>query len=254
MTSPASSSSRTAASRSPSNTEQGVGAGASCQNTDVAPSPDTLATVIASTLCLLNGERQDAGLAPLAENAKLASAAIVHSQDMVDQQYFDHAGRDGTDPVHRIRSAGYIPNVGAWTVGENLAWGTGTLATPKEIVQAWMNSTGHRDNILRPTFKEIGFGVVVGNPRSTDGTGATYTTTFGGLTNSGGGARRQEGDQEAQEPPRPPLGAARPHRQEGEGEGEPHRGEDVGLQGYEAPLRLALSAAPPATQAEARRR
>ncbi len=166
----------------PSNTQQGVGAGASCQNTDIAPVADALATVVDSTLCLLNGEREDAGLAPLTENPKLASAAIAHSREMVDKQYFDHAGRDGTDPVARIRSAGYIPDIGTWTVGENLAWGTGTLATPKEIVQAWMASTGHRENILRPTFREIGFGVVVGNPRSTNGAGATYTTTFGGVT------------------------------------------------------------------------
>ncbi len=168
--------------RRPSNTQQGVGAGASCQNTDIVPAQGTLPTVIASTLCLLNGERQDEGLAPLTENPKLASAAVAHSQEMVDKGYFDHAGRDGSDPVDRIRGAGYIPTTGAWTVGENLAWGTGVLATPKEIVQAWMKSTGHRENILRPAFKEIGFGVVVGNPRSSSGSGATYTTTFGGIT------------------------------------------------------------------------
>lgn len=166
----------------PSNTETGVGAGASCQNTDIAPTRETLPIVVAATLCLLNGERQDAGLAPLSENAKLAAAAIVHSREMVDKQFFAHQGRDGSDPVTRIRSAGYIPSVGAWTVGENLAWGTGTLATPKEIVGAWMKSQGHRDNILRAAYKEIGFGVVVGNPKSDNGAGATYTTAFGGLT------------------------------------------------------------------------
>lgn len=168
--------------KEPSNTQQGVGAGASCQNTDVMPAPDTIATVVASTLCLLNGERRDAGLRPLTENPKLAVGAIAHSQEMVDRQYFDHVGKDGTDPVDRARRAGYIPASGAWTVGENLAWGTGVLATPREIVQAWMKSTGHRENILRPTFKEIGFGVAVGNPRRSDGSGATYTTEFGGIT------------------------------------------------------------------------
>jgi uncharacterized protein YkwD len=164
-----------------SHTQQGVGAGADCENTDLAPAADNLADVTASTLCLLNGERADAGLPPLKQNAKLGSAAGQHSQDMVAQQYFDHVGKDGTDPVDRIRTAGYIPRVGTWTVGENLAWGTGTLATPKEIVAAWMASQGHRENILRSQFKEIGFGVVVGNPRSDDGAGATYTTTFGGI-------------------------------------------------------------------------
>ncbi|MEA2661472.1 MAG: hypothetical protein QOH08_1044 [Chloroflexota bacterium] len=168
-----------------SNTQQGVGAGATCENTDLAPAADNLDAVVTATLCLLNGERADQGLPPLKENAELASAAAAHSQEMVAQQYFDHVGKDGTDPVDRIRAAGYIPNIGVWTVGENLAWGTGALATPKEIVSAWMHSQGHRENILRPQFKEIGFGVVVGNPRSTDGAGATYTTTFGGITAAG---------------------------------------------------------------------
>jgi uncharacterized protein YkwD len=165
-----------------SNTQQGVGAGATCENPDLAPTADNLAAVTAATLCLLNGERADQGLSPLKPNAKLAAAAVEHSQEMVAQQYFDHAGKDGSDPVDRIRSTGYIPHVGLWTVGENLAWGTGALATPKEIVSAWMHSQGHRENVLRPQFKEIGFGVVVGNPRSDNGAGATYTTTFGGVT------------------------------------------------------------------------
>jgi uncharacterized protein YkwD len=170
-----------------SNTQQGVGAGASCTNADIVPSPENLREVVAATLCLLNGERTDAGLIGLRQNARLSTAAGVHSQEMVAQQYFDHVGKDGSDPVDRIRTAGYIPSSGTWTVGENLAWGTGTLATPKEIVAAWMQSQGHKENILRPEFKEIGFGVISGNPRKTDGAGATYTTTFGGIT---GAAKR----------------------------------------------------------------
>lgn len=165
-----------------SNTEQGVGAGASCPNTDLTPSRANVATVAASTLCLLNGERRDAGLGPLSQNPKLARAAVAHSRDMVAKRYFDHVAKSGSDPVKRIRRAGYMPPVGAWTVGENLAWGTGVLASPKEIVKAWMKSQGHRQNILRAQFKEIGFGVVIGNPRSASGAGATYTTTFGGIT------------------------------------------------------------------------
>jgi uncharacterized protein YkwD len=175
-----------------SNTQQGVGAGAACESIEIAPAADNLGTVVSATLCLLNGERADKGLGPLTENARLAAAAAQHSQDMVARQYFDHAGKDGSDPVDRIRSAGYIPNVGTWTVGENLAWGTGALATPKEIVSAWMHSAGHRENILRPQFKEIGFGVVTGNPRSSNGAGATYTTTFGGVTAKRAAARTRK--------------------------------------------------------------
>lgn len=164
------------------NTETGVGAGANCPNTDVMPSASNLGTVKAATLCLLNGERSDAGLRALRENSKLARAAINHSEDMVEAQFFDHEAPAGSDPVSRIRSSGYIPSIGVWTVGENLAWGSGSLATPRSIVAAWMKSSGHRDNILRADFKEIGLGVVTGNPRSRSGSGATFTTTFGGIT------------------------------------------------------------------------
>jgi uncharacterized protein YkwD len=165
--------------RGGSNTEQGVGAGASCANADLMPTAGNLSDVQVATLCLLNGERADAGLRPLSQNAALAKAALVQSKAMVADQFFDHLGKDGSDPVSRIRKAGYIPAVGTWTVGENLAWGTGTLSTPKGVVGAWMKSQGHRENILRPTFKEIGFGIVAGNPRSRSGDGATYATTFG---------------------------------------------------------------------------
>ena len=79
---------------------------------------------------------------------------------MVANRYFDHQSRDGRDVVDRIRATGYIPSDRRWTVGENLAWGTGTLATPRNIVAAWMNSQGHRENILRAEFREIGFGEV----------------------------------------------------------------------------------------------
>ena len=159
----------------------GVGAGAACTDVDILPDGGNLATVESATLCLLNGERADAGLPPLADDGQLAAAALEHSQDMVANQYFDHLALDGRDVVARIRATGYIPEDRRWTVGENLAWGTGVLATPKSIVAAWMASQGHRENILRAEYREIGFGVIAGNPRSTDGAGATYTTNFGAV-------------------------------------------------------------------------
>ena len=67
----------------------------------------------------------------------------------------------------------------SWTVGENLAWGSGTRSTPREIVNAWMKSPGHRANILQRRFREIGIGVVFEAPHGSSSTAATYTTTFG---------------------------------------------------------------------------
>ena len=157
----------------------GVGAGDACTETDLVPAPDTIERVAASTLCLLNGERADHGLRPLTENDKLARAAAGHSADMVARTYFAHEGLDGSTIRDRIGATGYIPSRGRWVIGENLAWGTGALATPRAIVNAWMNSAGHRENILHPDYKEIGLGVVVGNPARPTGAGATYATEFG---------------------------------------------------------------------------
>jgi len=159
----------------------GVGAGAACAGPDTAPAPETLAAVTDTTLCLLNGERADRGLPPLAANAVLAGAATAYAQDLVAGSYFSHTGRDGSSLLDRIRRVGYVPDDRPWRLGENLAWGTGVLAGPGAIVQAWMNSPGHRENILDPAFREIGVGVVPGNPQRPDGAGASYVTEFGVL-------------------------------------------------------------------------
>ena len=149
------------------------------------PDRANLATVAEATLCLLNGERADRGLAALRLNDRLQRAALGHGNDMVDHQYFAHAGRDGSQPADRIRATGYLSGGGAWRIGENLAWGTGELATPKAIMAAWMGSTGHRANILQPAYREIGFGVVAGNPASAQNGGATFVTEFGVIDRPG---------------------------------------------------------------------
>jgi len=159
--------------------EEGIGAGDSCPDVLLDPTSGNLDQIEASTLCLLNGVRADDGLRPLQLNSALARAALAHSSDMVKHSYFAHAGRNGSQVKDRIGATGYLPRNTTWTVGENLAWGTGALATPKAIVNAWMNSKGHRDNILKAAYREIGFGVVSGNPARTDGAGATFATEFG---------------------------------------------------------------------------
>jgi uncharacterized protein YkwD len=157
----------------------GVGAGAACPNPALVPAPESIGAVAEATLCLLNGERADHGLAPLAVNEKLGAAASAFAQDLVAGSYFSHTGRDGSDVLDRIERAGYTKADRGWRLGENLAWGTGALATPGSIMQAWMNSPGHRENILNPAYREIGIGVATGNPARADGAGATYATEFG---------------------------------------------------------------------------
>jgi uncharacterized protein YkwD len=80
--------------------------------------------------------------------------------------------------VQRIHAARYTSPRSGWALGENLAWGTGSLATPRSIMKAWMDSPGHRANVVKRAYREIGIGVVTGVPSDRD-SGATYTTDFG---------------------------------------------------------------------------
>jgi uncharacterized protein YkwD len=96
---------------------------------------------------------------------------------MVRHHFFSHDSRDGTSFLERIRRSGYLDGASSWAVGENIAWGSGRLSTPRSIASAWMHSPGHRANILGRTFRAIGIGIANGTP-SGDG-GATYTTDFG---------------------------------------------------------------------------
>lgn len=101
---------------------------------------------------LVNSERSKAGCGPVSANSQLATAALNHSEDMAARDYFDHNSPDGKDPGDRITAAGY-----QWTTyGENIARGQQTAA---QVMDGWMNSPGHRANILNCAFKEIGVGV-----------------------------------------------------------------------------------------------
>jgi uncharacterized protein YkwD len=157
----------------------GVGAEDNCTDTDVQPTAQNLAHVSDVILCLMNAMRANAGLPPLAQQAELARASVEHSQDMVDNKYFAHDSLDGRDLVARLKAVAYIPKSGQWAVGENLAWGSGTLATPKALVNAWMNSPPHRENLLASDYREVGMGVVFGTPSTQASDGVTVTTDFG---------------------------------------------------------------------------
>ena len=140
-----------------------------CADTGLVPAKGNLKQVRAAILCLHNEERAANGLAKLNPNKKLRRAAEGHSSHMVRASVFEHGDLTG-----RIRDAGYR----GWTYGENIAWGTGNLATAGEIHAAWMRSPGHKANILRPQFREIGIGIALG--AATAGPdGATYTADFG---------------------------------------------------------------------------
>ena len=149
-----------------------------CTNTDVMPTAENLELVRAAILCLHNQIRTQAGLPALKDNAKLRKAATGQSADMVTNGYFDHTAPDGDTFVDRILGAGYAKKTDGWTLGENLAWGTGDLSTAQGVMNAWMNSPGHKANLVKKVYREVGIGIRLGVP-SDEGVGATITADFG---------------------------------------------------------------------------
>jgi uncharacterized protein YkwD len=153
-----------------------------CQNTEAMPEAGNLEQAETSTLCLINQERAREGEIPLVANGMLAQAAAAHTNDMVEGDYFAHVSLGGETPLERVERSGYIPNSSVgYTVGENLAWGTLYLATPKSIVAAWMASPEHRANILNGEYRDSALAIAPSAPPSLAGglAGATYTQEFG---------------------------------------------------------------------------
>jgi len=118
-------------------------------------SPDALLTK-AGTISWTNVQRVDNNLSSLKENAMLDAAATAKANDMFAKQYFAHASPSGAGPSDIAKQAGYE----FIAVGENLA--LGNFDGDKALVQAWMDSPGHRANILRSQYEEIGVAVVQG--------------------------------------------------------------------------------------------
>ncbi|MEV7611934.1 CAP domain-containing protein [Streptomyces sp. NPDC089799] len=119
-----------------------------------------------AVLALVNKERAKAGCGALTSNAKLSNAARSYSDTMARVGVMSHTGPDGSTMTSRVEAAGY-----KWsTLGENIARGQ---ADADAVMKAWMNSPGHRANILNCSFKEIGIGVHKG-----DG-GPWWTQDFG---------------------------------------------------------------------------
>jgi uncharacterized protein YkwD len=147
---------------------------AECPSADVQPTGANVAEVRGAVVCLTNTERAAAGLGALASESRLEGVAQGYAQRMVAERFFDHVGPDGS--VLAARLVGYL---GWLAVGENLAWGEGSLATPRSTVAAWMRSPGHRANILEGAYSEVGIGVAQGSPEGSAGPAATFVANYG---------------------------------------------------------------------------
>lgn len=126
-----------------------------------------------AVLCLVNRERDAENLPALREHARLRAAARRFSREMVARRFFDHVSPSGSTLTSRAQGAGY----GARSLGENIGWGSGGLATPAAIVRAWMNSPPHRAVILNGSYRDAGVGVASGSPLG--GAGATFVLDVG---------------------------------------------------------------------------
>lgn len=114
-----------------------------------------LERVRAEMLARVNAERKKVGAQPLRSNSRLDLAAQRHAGDMLARNYFAHGSPDKKTVRERATAAGY-----EWSlIGENIAEGQFSV---DEVMETWMNSPGHRKNILQPGFKELGVGLALG--------------------------------------------------------------------------------------------
>jgi uncharacterized protein YkwD len=124
------------------------------------------ASLEGQVLALVNVQRAAAGCGALVQDEGLAKVARGHSADMRDRHFFSHTNPDGLDPFARARAAGQT-NARA----ENIAVGQ---ASPAAVMVSWMNSSGHRANILNCQLRSLGVGVAEGAG------GPWWTQLFGG--------------------------------------------------------------------------
>lgn len=116
------------------------------------PTIDSVKALEDEVIRLVNAERAKKGLGMLKANWQLSRVARYKSQDMVNKNYFSHTSPTYGSPFKMMESFGLKFSA----AGENIAYGQ---RTPAEVMNAWMNSPGHRSNILNPTYNQIGVGL-----------------------------------------------------------------------------------------------
>ncbi|WP_256973148.1 CAP domain-containing protein [Nostoc sp. T09] len=124
------------------------------QPLQLAQTPQT-AQIEAQVRQQINQVRQKNGLQPLQNNEKLAQVARKYSRQMIEKNFFSHTGSDGSTLSDRVRAGGII----YWMVGENLFRSKNIPQPVSAAVAGWLASPGHRENLLRPVFRETGVGV-----------------------------------------------------------------------------------------------
>jgi len=154
--------------------------GGTCAYSQAEPAELSYDQASEAIRCLINKRRAKAGLGGLAANSKLNDTVQKHADFMVDHGCFSHDCSGEAAMVTRIKATGYLDGAMAWSIGENIAWGEQQLGSPASIVQAWMNSAGHRANILNKSFDDVGVGFSNGSLQNAGhDNAAVYTIDFG---------------------------------------------------------------------------
>jgi uncharacterized protein YkwD len=138
-------------------------------------SPSGNASNETQVINLINQEREERDLSPLAQNFSLRAAARRHSEDMACSDFFSHTGSDGSTLASRILNAGYSYT---WAA-ENIAASSSSSFSASSVVNIWMNSTGHRNNILSENAVHIGVGFRYAGDNDGGDFDAYYTADFG---------------------------------------------------------------------------
>jgi len=131
---------------------------------------EDLAAVRAELLERVNAERRRARVPLLRLQPQLNHTAQGYAEDMLERGFYGHKSPEGTTVMDRAQAKGYRGR----TTGENLADGGESV---DEVMRGWMESKGHRDNILTRIYREVGFGVAIG--KKTDGYRILWVQCFG---------------------------------------------------------------------------
>lgn len=153
---------------------------AACPSASLTAAEAPAGTVEAAITCLVNGERSARGLETVGRAGALDAVARRHASDMVARRYFAHVSPTNGTVEKRARRGGYL-TAPCWALGEDLGWAPPAVASPQAVVEAWMESPGHRAVILDPDFRDLGLGIVDEAPTG-DGAGATFVLEMGAMT------------------------------------------------------------------------
>jgi uncharacterized protein YkwD len=152
-----------------------------CPGSGLFPTAANAREIASATLCLIDIRRGSRGRSLLRANSTLVHIADRQVRKMVHLDYFADVGPTGQTPLSLVAASPY-PKPGRWfSVGQNLAWGTGGDTCPARIVQAWMSDPPHRRIMLDPRYRDAGVAAIPATPAvvGTGEQGATYAMEFG---------------------------------------------------------------------------